>query len=63
MVGQKWVVISKKKIFLEQISKKCFLKNISFALKSTLRKFQNDTPAEEKVFINRGGPLMIASFL
>ena len=58
MVGQKWVVISKKKIFLEQISKKCFLKNISFALKSTLRKFQNDTPTVEKVFIYRGRPLV-----
>ena len=58
MVDQRWAVISKKKFFLEQISKKCFLKNLSFALKSTLRKFQNDTPTVEKVFIHMGGPLI-----
>ena len=62
MVAQKRVVISKKKIFLEQISKKCFLKNLSFALKSTLRKFQNDTPTVEKVFMHRGGPLTLVVY-
>ena len=46
-----------KKIFLEQISKKFFEKFFSFALKSTPRKFQDDTLTMEKLFIHRGGPL------
>ena len=51
MVGQRWTVISKKKFFLEQILKNFFEKFFSFALKSTPRKFQDDTLTVEKLFI------------
>ena len=41
----------KKKNFLEQILKNFFEKFFSFALKSTPRKFQDDTLTVEKLFI------------
>ena len=54
MVDQKWVVISKKKFFLEQILKNFFSNFVSFALKSTPRKFQDDTLTVEKLFTPPG---------
>ena len=50
MVGQKWVVISKKKFFLEQISKKCFEKILSFALKTTPESFMTKHRCLKKFF-------------
>ena len=57
MVDQKLVAISKKKIFLEQILKKFFSKNFSFALISTPRKFQDDILTVEKLFTPPGWTL------